>query len=114
VGRRGALFSRQSRGSCLTRARRRRSTFDGGCYLPREEGVVSILGSQDEPNNREGIWGKKVKEQGVVDLFRGGSVREVREPRSDSSHSELLRGPYGAWRGVRREGFPMLGLRSID
>jgi len=38
----------------------------------------------------------------------------VREPGSHSSHSELLRGPYGGWRGFRQEGFLMLGLRSLD
>ena len=53
-------------------------------------------------------------EQGLVDLFRGGSVREVREPRSDPPHSELLRSPYGMWCGIRQKGFPMMGLRSLD
>ena len=49
-----------------------------------------------------------------MDLFRGGSVSEVREPRSDSPHCEILRGPYGEWRGIRQEGFPMWSLRSLD
>ena len=52
-------------------------------------------------------------EQGLVDLFRGGSVGQVREPRSDSPHGELLRSPYGTWRGIRQEGFPMLSLRRL-
>jgi len=54
-----------------------------------------------------------VTEQGLVDLFRGGSVRQVRKPRSDPPHSELLRSPYGTWRGIRQEGFPVMGFRSL-
>jgi len=54
-----------------------------------------------------------VTEQGLVDLFRGGSVRQVRESRSDPPHSEHFRSPYGTWRSVRQEGFRMMGLRSL-
>ena len=86
----------------------------GGRYLPREERFATFIGSQDRRNDREGLRGKEVSEQGLVDLFGGGGVRQVREPRSDSPHSELLCTPYGTWRGVRQEGFPMIGLGSLD
>ena len=86
----------------------------GGRYLPREEGVAPFIGSQAGRDDREWFRRREVTKQGLVDLFRGFSVRQLREPGSDSPHSELLRSPYSTWRCIRQEGFPMMGLRSLD
>ena len=66
---------------------------DGGDLIRSESGAV-CKGAEDGGEGSRGSWRKEVVEQGIVDLGRGGGIREGGVARCKASHGKLFYGLY--------------------
>ena len=85
----------------------------GGDLISGESGAV-CKGAEEGGEGSSSLRRKKVVEQGVVDLGRGGGIREGWEARGKSSQRQLFYSPYTPQGGRSKEGHPVGCLGGFD